>query len=162
MKKVIAVAGGAVAGYTILHQFVANNLRVKGFTLARTYADQAGKLLLVIGNPNGKHSCGDVTLDLKPAGKCPLEVEGDIHNLNMFADNQFGAVFSSHVFEHLEDPAMALSECLRVAEYAVLVYPFQWSIGTECLPQHNPTALEWLWKQNPFGLLVFNRQGRIK
>jgi len=46
-------------------------------------------------------------------------VVGDIYSLP-FQDNEFDTVYSSHVFEHLENPEKALMESIRVAKKRVI------------------------------------------
>ncbi|MFC1961591.1 methyltransferase domain-containing protein [Chloroflexota bacterium] len=71
----------------------------------------------------------DVNLDIV-ARDVPHFVLGDIQNLEMFADKQFGAVYASHVLEHVEEPDTALRELSRVAEYVFVITPlpfFPWA-----------------------------------
>ncbi len=46
-------------------------------------------------------------------------VVGDIYSLP-FEDNEFDTVYSSHVFEHLENPEKALLESIRVAKKRII------------------------------------------
>ena len=104
---------------------------------ARRYCASVDKPLLRIGvrrsvlePPNG-----DVTLDLDPAvERIPGGFQGDVRRMP-FADKQFGVCFCEHVLEHLETPedvALAVDECRRVADVAVLLCPSPYSIWGSC------------------------------
>lgn len=63
-----------------------------------------------------------------------------------FADKTFGAVFVSHVLEHLsttDDAKHALEELNRVAEKVYIVYPSRNSIGGWLTPGHHL----WVWQE---------------
>lgn len=108
---------------------------------ARSYCDEVGKPLLRIGlrrsplePPNG-----DVTLDIDTAvTRIPGGVLGDVRNMP-FPDKYFGAVVSEHVIEHLftaEDVEQSISECVRVADMAIIEAPSPWSFGGLFHPDH--------------------------
>ncbi len=106
-----------------------------GFRLAREYCRSVGKPLLRIGvhrtflePPNG-----DLTIDLDPsvADRQRGVVQGDERNMYMFGDRQMGICFNEHTVEHLptaQDVAAAVRECLRVADYAMFLFPSRWSL----------------------------------
>lgn len=96
---------------------------------ARSYADQVGRPLLVVGGPYGYrgtgplhiplHECGDVCADIDqaPCAGCNW-IEADIRNLP-FPDHYFGAALASHVLEHMEteeDAIRAWQELHRVSD----------------------------------------------
>ena len=56
---------------------------------------------------------------------CGTNIAGtvDIQNLWMLKNNQFGAVYASHVLEHVEDPNAALRELHRIAENVFVITP---------------------------------------
>ena len=64
----------------------------------------------------------DVNLDIVPRN-VPHFIQGDIQDLSMFEDKKFGAVFASHVIEHVEDPDAALAEINRVSETVFVITP---------------------------------------
>ena len=111
--------------------------------LAREYCDKTGKQLLRIGirrspfePPNG-----DVTLDIDPI---VLEIKGGVlgdERRMPFADKQFGVCFNEHTLEHLvqpEDVELAVNECVRVADIAILLAPSPYSlVATFFCPTHN-------------------------
>ena len=111
---------------------------------------ETGKPLLVIGGPLGclpsihqffipLHGCGDVCYDINPkaCGDCSVSIEGDIRNLP-YRNGFFGAVFVSHVLEHLrtiEDLEIAISEMGRVADNIVMQIPVEFG-KTLHMPGH--------------------------
>ena len=108
---------------------------------SRDYCSRIGKPLLRIGirrsflePPNG-----DVTLDIDPAVLAiPGGVLGDERQMP-FADKQFGVCFNEHTLEHLktvEDVQLAVKECARVADKAVLLAPSPYSIISMLHPNH--------------------------
>jgi len=83
---------------------------------------------------------GDVTLDLSEE---VLGIKGGVlgDECDMpFKDKQFGVCFNEHTLEHLrypEDVEAAVKECVRVADYAVLLAPSPYSIyATFFCPTH--------------------------
>lgn len=106
------------------------------FRAARRMADSLGKPLLVVGGPYGTsgirkalslpaHGHGDICVDLdwKSCGNPAIGhfIQADVRELP-FEDGEFGAVFNSHILEHLdscEDAFQAISEMHRVGAGAV-------------------------------------------
>lgn len=154
--------------------------RIGKFKLARETADKIGKPLLVIGAPIDRPSadflpkqiiryipllnnfampqypCGDITLDIDPIVKdqCPNAIVADVKNIPL-PDKSCGAVFLSHVLEHLstiEDFKKALSELHRVADYVFIAYPRKGGIIATCVPDHHL----WMWEK-PNGWLIEER-----
>jgi len=106
------------------------------FAQAQAAARAVGKPLLVVGQPYGQYPCGDVTLDLKPPpGECPVEKQGNIESIP-YPDKHFGAVFVSHVVEHVCNPQKALAELRRVADHVFIAYPYPWRLATLVIPGH--------------------------
>lgn len=117
--------------------------------LARAYCDRVGKPLLNVGAGTpasslrtlllGPQLVGDVNIDIAaptdvPHGKDRVSY-GDARNLQ-WADKSFGAVFASHVLEHLDRPDLALEEWKRVADRVFLVSPSWWAPHTYVHPGH--------------------------
>lgn len=112
------------------------------FQKAREYCDKVGKPLLRIGvrrsifePPNG-----DVTLDIDPVVRGLLGgIWGDERKMP-FRDKQFGYCFNEHTLEHLETPedvALAVKECVRVADRAVFLAPSPYGlVATFFCPTH--------------------------
>jgi len=50
-------------------------------------------------------------------------IEADVHNLNMFEDNEIDVLVACHVLEHLERPNVALREWERVAKKGYIEVP---------------------------------------
>jgi len=93
------------------------------FDLAKNAARKAGKPLLNAGCGSTFTDLSDVNLDIVPK-EVPHFVNGDIQKLSLFKDKQFGAVYASHVVEHVEDVDAALQELDRVAENVYVITPF--------------------------------------
>lgn len=141
--KALAIAAGALAFRELAIQSTETVERHKHWRMAREYCDHVGKQLLRIGirrsflePPNG-----DVTLDLDPIVlNIPGGVLGDECQMP-FQDKEFGCCFNEHTLEHLgnlEDVQHAVSECMRVADVAILLAPSPYSIyATLFLPSHN-------------------------
>ncbi len=126
---------------------------------AQAFARARNKQLLVIGGPWGvqpfrrwlnkpAHAGGDVCLDISAralAGHiCP--VVASVTDIP-FADKAFGAVFLSHVLEHLptgEDARKALDDMDRVADGVFFVYPSRQSIAAWIITDHKL----WIWEKN--------------
>ncbi|MBN2462747.1 MAG: methyltransferase domain-containing protein [Dehalococcoidia bacterium] len=121
-------------------------------------ARKMGKPLLVAGGPWSDrgvrrwlkmpaHGGGDVCLDIQRRAfeGHPCGVIADITRIP-FCDKAFGAVFVSHVLEHLPSSYYAdraLDELDRVAEGVFLVYPSRQSIGAWLHPGHHL----WVWQR---------------
>jgi hypothetical protein len=135
---------------------------------ARDYADERKKPLLVVGGPWGgrrlryrlkipAHGSGDVCLDIDGnaiTGQ-PNAVIASITHIP-FADKIFGAVFASHVLEHLptvDDAKRALVELDRVAETVFIAYPSKQSIAGWFVPGHHL----WVWRK---GKITYVKQRR--
>ena len=142
---------GWFAGLKALHQVN----RLWYYRKASQRAKAHHKPLLVVGNPRGRHGCGDLLIDAEPAGECPVEMRAYIQRMPMFTDKQFGAVFVGHVLEHLHlvEARAALLELQRVAHYVVVVYPTVYNVLTGLVPGHRRDTLKWLWKMDADGVL---------
>jgi SAM-dependent methyltransferase len=93
------------------------------FNQARNAARRTGKPLLNAGCGSAYTELSDVNLDIVTK-KVENFVHGDIQNLGMFREKQFGAVYASHVVEHVEDLDAALAELHRVADHVFIITPF--------------------------------------
>ena len=116
--------------------------REQYFNKARIIANKLNKPMLVIGNPKGRHPCGNVTLDISPSGECPNEVAADVRDIP-YPNKYFGSAITMHVLEHLEDPWNAITELQRVSNYVCILYPTRFSILARLHPDHK--SLGWLW-----------------
>ncbi|MFC2058291.1 methyltransferase domain-containing protein [Chloroflexota bacterium] len=92
------------------------------FREAKRAARAAGKPLLNAGCKLTYTEKSDVNCDIVHRA-VPRFVRGDIQNLEMFSDKQFGAVYASHVLEHVENPEIALKELDRVADNTFVITP---------------------------------------
>lgn len=116
---------------------------------SRDYADNLGKPLLNIGAGTdgtalfGSTLYGDVNIDINGQkdinhGK-NVVTYADAEDLSEFDDGQFGAVFASHILEHLPNPEKALREWSRVVgspEGLFVITPSWWAPHTWLHPYH--------------------------
>ena len=132
------------------------------YVAAQKVARRLSKPLLVVGGPWGvnsirqvfrlkAHGCGDMCLDIDPNAceGCPYTY-GDIRNLP-FADREFGAVFCSHVLEHMptpEDCTQAWGELNRVADHVFICLPGKDCVAAWLAPGHH------LWVEQVSGDLL--------
>lgn len=159
---------GRVLAFAILGSEIRTSLSMVGernrkYREAGQAAQARGKPLLVVGGPYGSgiggqifhfkaHGCGDVCLDLNAdsCDGCPTTV-ADVREIP-FGDAYFGAVYVSHVLEHLptvEDAAQAVNELYRVADEVFVVSPPKSSIYAWLYPGHH------LWvSQDAHGILI--------
>ena len=101
------------------------------------------------------HPAGDVCLDINPKpsnfGGNNLVV-ADIRRIP-YPDNYFGAVFISHVLEHLEtvaDARLALSEAARVGGKVFIVAPSRYNLHARLLREHH------LWIDKQDGIITIS------
>ena len=100
------------------------------FSQARQTANALGKPLLNCG-------CGpwytpaimssDINFDIMPRN-VPNFIMGNVENMDMFDNGQFGAVFCSHVLEHVTNLERAKAELARVADYQFIITPSPLSV----------------------------------
>ena len=134
-------------------------------------AQRGGKPLLVVGGPWGvksyrrllgkpAHGNGDVCLDIdrRALEGHPCAVVASCTYIP-FSDNSFGALFSSHVLEHMPTTQMAeqaLSEMNRVAGSVFIAYPSRQSIAAWIIRDHHI----WVWQRE--GKTLFKqRKNRV-
>lgn len=130
----------------------------KKYKAASNYTMERNKPMLVIGGPWGNkqarhwlkmpaHGNGDVCLDIdrRAIGDHPNGVIADVTRIP-FSDRSFGAIFASHLLEHLpttDDAEKALAELSRVAEAVFIAYPSKKSIAGWVIPDHHL----WVWQK---------------
>jgi hypothetical protein len=108
---------------------------------ARNYSISVGKPLIVMGGTKGRHGSGDICIDIDPKS-CQGALTflwGDIRAIPL-PDKFAGAVFASHVLEHLytvHDARIALAELLRIADRVYIVYPHKWNPMAWLHPGHH-------------------------
>jgi len=141
----------------------------KQYKQALAYARKSGKPLLVAGGSLGTkrtrqllkmpaHGSGDVCLDIdrRAIDGHPCGVIASITHIP-FSDKSFGAVFASHVLEHLpgtEDAKQATAELHRTADAVFLAYPSRQSITAWIMPGHHL----WVWQKD--GTIYFEQRGK--
>lgn len=89
--------------------------------LAEQVAGITVKARGVLNVGSGRRRIGGVNLDANPERWQWTDVGGDAHRLP-FADGSFDCVVSSHVIEHLHDPAAALRDMVRVLRYGGFMF----------------------------------------
>lgn len=110
---------------------------------AQAYCNAVGKPLLRIGMRRSplEPPNGDVTIDVdRVVLSIPGGVQGDERAMQMFASKRFGVAFNEHTMEHLdapEDVALAVAECLRVADFGYFLFPSAASIVANLHPTHH-------------------------
>ena len=126
------------------------------FDQAREAALKAGKPLLNAGCGAAYTELSDVNVDIVPK-EANNFVLGDIQNQSMFREKQFGAVFASHVVEHVEDLDTALAELYRVADNVFIITPFPLWPWAWLYPGHR-----WvLWEGTKVAATPYNLVKRI-
>lgn len=139
--KFLGIVAGVVVTYEVLLQVQENRERHHYYRLAKQHCDRTGKPLLRIGMRRGfmEPPNGDVTLDIDPAVlRIPGGVQGDERAMP-FSDKQFGVSFNEHTLEHLHtahDVRIAIDECCRVADFAILLAPSPYSVIGLLHPDH--------------------------
>ena len=138
------------------------------YRAALACARQNDKPLLVGGSLGTKrirqllkmpaHGGGDVCLDIdrRAIKGHPFAVIASITDIP-FTDKCFGAVFISHVLEHLptiKDAQKAAAELDRIADSVFLVYPSRQSIAAWVIPDHH------LWVQQKDNTTHFQQRGK--
>ena len=117
--------------------------------LARAYCDRVGKPLLNVGAGTlssslrtlvfGPQLVGDVNIDIAAPRDVPHGPDrvsyGDARFLP-WPDKHFGAIFASHVLEHLDQPDRVILEWKRVADRIFLVTPSWWAPHAFLHPGH--------------------------
>ena len=141
------------------------------YKAAFNYAQKSGKPLLVIGGPWGvksyrrllnkpAHGNGDVCLDIdrRALEGHPCAVVASCTDIP-FNDKSFGAIFSSHVLEHMPTTHIAeqaLAEMSRVAGSVFISYPSRQSIAAWIIRDHHI----WVWQKGGRTLLK-QRKDRV-
>jgi hypothetical protein len=141
----------------------------KNYEAACAHALRKRKPLLVAGGPwgNGRarrwlnmpaHGNGDVCLDIDYHAfeGHPCGVVANVTHIP-FLDKSFGAVFTSHLLEHLptvHEARKALDEFNRVAEAVFIVTPSRQSIAGWLMPGHHLHV----WQKN--GTTFLKQRGR--
>ncbi|UCH43748.1 MAG: methyltransferase domain-containing protein [Dehalococcoidales bacterium] len=141
----------------------------KQYKKALAFARERGKPLLVAGGAWGTkwtrqlirkpaHGSGDVCLDInrRAINGHPSGVVASVTHIP-FSDKSFGAVFASHLLEHLpgtEEAKQATAELHRIAEAVFVAYPSRQSIAAWIIPGHHL----WVWQKD--GTIYFEQRGK--
>jgi SAM-dependent methyltransferase len=148
---------GAIAIWQLVVWMIETRDKNRKYRAACGSARAGGKPLLVVGGPWGRksarhwfnkpaHGGGDVCLDIERRAieGHPCAVLASVTHVP-FRDGTFGAVFASHLLEHLPtvgDARQALKELHRVAGAVYVVCPSRQSIAAWVIPEHHL----WVWQ----------------
>jgi len=154
----LAVVAG-IGGWQLAVWIIETRAKNRQYKAASARALKEGKPLLVAGGPWGvtrtrrrlnkpAHGNGDVCLDIdrRAFDSHPRAVVASVTHIP-FADKCFGAVFASHLLEHLptvDAASQALDELNRVAEAVYIVYPSRQSFAGWLVPDHHL----WVWQKD--------------
>lgn len=154
----LAVVAG-IGGWQLAVWIIETRAKNRQYKAASARALKEGKPLLVAGGPWGvtrtrrrlnkpAHGNGDVCLDIdrRAFDGHPRAVVASVTHIP-FADKCFGAVFASHLLEHLptvDAASQALDELNRVAEAVYIVYPSRQSFAGWLVPDHHL----WVWQKD--------------
>jgi len=156
---------GWILAYTGIILYNSFKERKTAYYFAESLARSAGKPLIVVGGNNHQilgfdlpfsaHGCGDICIDIDPnACKNGNFLQADIREIPL-PTGYAGAVFCSHVLEHLPtiaDAEKAYDELTRIADNVVIVYPDKFSISAWTHPDHH------LWVFGENGNIVFEQR----
>ena len=161
MYVILSLAGGIILGLTVWQVAVWTgeiSQKDNRYKAAVECSKKLGKPLLVAGGPWSNrgirrklnmpaHGGGDVCLDIdcRAFEGHPRGLVADVTQIP-FPDKIFGAVFASHLLEHLPSvysANKALDELSRVSESVFLVHPSRQSIGAWLHRGHHL----WVWQE---------------
>lgn len=156
---ILAAVVAGIGLWQLVVWLIESRAKSRQYKAACACAEAKGKPLLVAGGPWGvtrtrrrlnkpAHGNGDVCLDIdrRALGEHPCGVVANVTHIP-FTDKCFGAVFASHLLEHLpnvEAASRALEELNRVADEVYLVYPSRQSLAGWAIPDHHL----WVWQKN--------------
>jgi hypothetical protein len=165
----LLLAGGILLGVVVWQLVVWSGeiaQKDKRYKAAVSCSQKLGKPLLVAGGPWSNrgirqklnmpaHGGGDVCLDIERRAfeGHPRGLIADVTQIPFF-DKAFGAVFASHLLEHLPSiysANRALDELNRVAEAVFIVYPSRQSVGAWLHRGHHL----WVWQK---GNVIYIKQ----
>jgi hypothetical protein len=140
--------------------------RKRVYKEALSYAKAANKPLVVVGGPFGgniihqifgfsAHGPGDICIDTDPhaCGNSNF-LQADIRNIPL-PDHYAGAVFCSHVLEHLPsryDAILALQELVRISDAQFLLVPSKLNLRAWFHADHK------LWIYESQGQLIIDER----
>jgi hypothetical protein len=138
-----------LVAYQAIITFLEYDKRKKVYLLASNYAKSLNKPLVVVGGYNFQqwgidfdipvHGQGDLCIDIKPSACYNSNfLQADIRNIPL-PDKYAGAVYCSHVLEHLKtipDAVLAYKELSRIADKVFLCYPSKLNISAWVHPDH--------------------------
>jgi len=139
--------------------------RNRVYDAAKSYAQRLAKPLVIIGGNSNQiwgislsiqiHGGGDLCIDIKPDACLNSNyLYADVRNIPL-PDKYAGAVFCSHLLEHLltvYDAEIAWNEINRIADSVFVCYPSKLSIAAWIHPDHH------LWVSSKNGEIYFEQR----
>lgn len=96
--------------------------------------------------------CFDKDEAFKDSWKVPCDI-GDVYNLP-YKDDEYSFVYASHILEHLEYPAKALQEMMRVGRRGYIEAP---SVMVDYEMQHGAVHTRWMSTQAHNGIVMVEK-----
>ncbi len=165
----IALVGLGIITWQLSVWIEETRFKNKQYKTALAYARSKNKPLLIAGGPYGNrqvrhllkipaHGNGDFCLDINrnAVEGHPNAVIASVTHIP-FSDKTFGAVFASHLLEHLPtaiEARQALVELNRTAEAVFIVSPSRQSISGWLHPDHHL----WVWQNG--NTTYFKQRGK--
>lgn len=131
MIKIAIYSIVILVGIILINEFIQGIIRQKNrqkvFKMAQKRALEISKPLVVFGDPyNGLgskfynlfmdgYSCGDETVDLTGAPKCPNGIKSDILEYLQVQSSDSKVIFISCVLEYIENIEQVIKEIMRVS-----------------------------------------------
>jgi hypothetical protein len=116
-----------IFSYELFYTFKRHHKRLKMYKKAKKRSKKLNKKLIVIGDPyNGiacrifsrfykTYGCGDETVDLTGAPKCPNGIKNDIYKYLKSKPSNYGVIFVSCVLEYIDNINDTIKELYRVS-----------------------------------------------
>lgn len=131
MQKFVIYTIIIIVGFILFNEFIQGiirqNHRQKIFKLAQKRAQETSKPLVVFGDPYygmgsrfynmfmDGYGCGDETVDLTGAPKCPKGIKSDILEYLQKQKSNSKIIFVSCVLEYIENIEEVIKEILRIS-----------------------------------------------
>ncbi len=155
----ISAASIGLVGWQLIVWFGEIRDKNRKFAAAKAQSSQTNKPLLVCGGPWGSkpfrrllhmpaHRGGDYCLDIDrhAVDGEPNSVVASVTQVP-FVDKSFGAVFASHLLEHMPDIAtakQALAELNRISDAVFIACPSRQSLIARMMLEHHV----WVWQED--------------
>jgi hypothetical protein len=154
----------SLLGYQSLVSISEFTERNKVYEIAKSCAADLDKPLVVVGGNTVQlwgitisieiHGSGDACFDLNPDACTANYINADVRDIPL-ADKYAGAVFCSHLLEHMPtvyDAQLAMQELNRIADAVFICYPSKLNIMAWIHPDHH------LWVSIKDGQIQFEQR----